>query len=85
MTVVAGAFLVLFGAAASWLLAAKFPAATFTRIGYGMMTLGGVLALVWALAGVLSFGVAAVIIVALGGLSGVIGALRKELRFDLPA
>jgi len=84
MTYVAGAFLILFGGAASWLLAARFPKALFTRIGYGMMTVGGVLAIVWAFAGVLSFGVAAIVILALGGLIGVTGALRKELRFDLP-
>ena len=84
MTYVAGAFLILFGGAASWLLATRFPKATFTRVGCGMMTVGGVLAMVWASAGVLSFGVAAVVILAFGGLIGVIGALRKELRFDLP-
>jgi len=85
MTYVAGAFLILFGGAASWLLATRFPTATFTRIGYGMMTVGGVLAIVWAAVGVLSFGVAAIVILTFGGLLGVIGALRKELRFDLPA
>jgi hypothetical protein len=84
VTVVAGAFLVLFGGAASWLLAVRFPTAICTRIGYGMMTLSGVLALVWAIGDVLSFGVAAVIILALGGVTGIVGALRKELRFDLP-
>jgi hypothetical protein len=85
MTVVAGAFLILFGGAASWLLATRFPKATFTRIGYAMMTVGGVLALVWAIAGTLAFGVAAVVILAFGGLIGIVGALRKELRFDIPA
>ena len=84
MTVVAGVFLILFGGAASWLLATRFPNATFTRVGYAMMTVSGVLALVWALAGVLSFGVAAVVILTFGGLTGIVGALRKELRFDLP-
>jgi len=84
MTYVAGAFLILFGGAASWLLATRFPKALFTRIGYGMMTVGGVLAIVWAFVGVLSFGVAAVVILMFGGLIGVIGALRKELRFELP-
>ena len=84
MTYVAGAFLILFGGAASWLLATRFPKATFTRVGYGMMTAGGVLAVVWASAGLLAFGVAAIVILALGGLTGVVGALRKELRFDLP-
>ena len=85
MTIVAGAFLVLFGGAASWLLATRFPTAAFTRVGYGMMTTSGVLALVWALGHVLSFGVAAVVILALGGLIGIVGALRKELRFDIPS
>jgi len=84
MTVVAGLFLLLFGGAASWLLAVRFPEARFTRIGYGTMTVGGVFFLVWAISGWLPAGVAAVIIVALGAIAGIVGAFLKELRFELP-
>jgi hypothetical protein len=84
MTYVAGSFLILFGGAASWLLATRFPTAILTRIGYAMMTIGGVLAIAWASAGLLWIGAAAIVILTLGGLIGVIGAMRKELRFDLP-
>ncbi len=83
MTVLAGIFLLLFGGGGSWLLATRFASATYTRIGYAAMAISGIFAVVWAFSGSLPFGVSAVVILVIGGLFGIIGAFRKELRIDL--
>lgn len=85
MTLIAGVFLVLFGAVLSWFLAVRFANANLMRIGYGVITLGGVLFVVWSVTTMLAFGIAALFVLLIGGLFGVIGALRRELRITPPA
>ena len=83
MTIAAGAFLALFGAAGTWLLSKRFPNARFLRVGYALMALGGALFVAWSLTKLLVIGVAAAAVLAAGGIAGVCGALRKELRMEL--
>lgn len=79
----AGIFIALFGIAGGWFIGSRFPAARWLRSGYFVMGAGGGLFAVWAVTHVLTFGVAAALIVAAGAALGAIGALRKELRGTL--
>lgn len=83
MAVVAGAFLFLFGAAMAWWLPRGFPQARYTRVAYVLTAIGGLGFLVWALAHVLAAGVTAVFFLLVGGIFGVVGYVRKELRVSL--
>jgi hypothetical protein len=83
MAIVAGAFLLLFGAAMVWWLPRGFPEARYTRIAYVFTALGGLGFLIWAILHMLPAGVAAVIFLVLGGIFGIIGFMRKELRVSL--
>lgn len=80
MLFTAGIFIVAFGGLFSLLLWKKFPAARFTRLGYGLTTLGGLLAITWGLVHVLAIGVASLVVLLLGGILGITGGMRKELR-----
>ena len=84
MTILAGVFLALFGGLTSWLLAARYPTARYMRIGYALMTLGGLMFVVWSVTMLLALGFVALVVLLLGGLFGVIGALRRELRVTPP-
>ena len=83
MAIVAGAFLLLFGAAMAWWLPRGFPQARYTRIAYFCTALGGLGFLVWAISHVLSLGIVAVVFLLLGGIFGIVGFVRKELRVTL--
>ena len=83
MTVVAGFFLAAFGAAGAWFLAKRFPNARFLRAGYALMSAGGVLFVIWALSRTSDVGIAAVVATAAGATTGIVGALRRELRSTL--
>lgn len=83
MAIVAGAFLLVFGAAMAWWLPRGFPEARYTRIAYVFTALGGLGFTIWAITHVLPFGVAAVIALVLGGIFGIVGFVRKELRVTL--
>lgn len=76
----AGIFLTAFGAAGVWFLSRHFPGARFLRASYGLIAGGGGLFVAWALSNVLAVGVAAAALVAIGAVTGTIGALRKEVR-----
>ena len=80
MALVAGIFIVAFGALVSLLLKRTSPRARMTRTGYGLVTLGGVLAIVWALTHLLILGIIGIAVLLAGGLYGAIGGIRKELR-----
>ena len=80
MTVVAGIVIAVFGGAGAWFLARYFPHARFLRFSYTLMAIGGVLFVSWSLSKILAFGAGAAVLVAAGGLLGVAGAMRKELR-----
>ena len=80
MALVAGIFIVAFGGLVSLLLWKKFPTARFTRMGYGLMTVGGLLAIAWVASHVLALGIAGLAVLLLGGILGMTGGLRKELR-----
>ena len=83
--IVVGVGLLLFGGAASWLLATRFAEAICTRIGYGSMMVSGVLVLAWAFSAYLPLGIGSVLLLGIGGAFGVVGAFRKELRVEPPA
>jgi hypothetical protein len=83
VTFVAGFFLAGFGAAGAWFLAKRFPTARFLRAGYALMSAGGVLFVVWAFSKAPDVGVAAVVATAAGATTGIVGALRRELRCTL--
>ena len=68
----------------SWLLGARYPSARYMRIGYGLMTLGGLMFVVWSLTTVNALGFVALIVLLVGGVFGIIGAVRRELRFNPP-
>lgn len=85
MTLFAGIFLVLFGALTSWLLAARYASARWMRIGYALMTLGGLTFVAWSVTLANALGIAGLFVLLLGGIFGVVGALRRELRITPPA
>ena len=80
-TIAAGIFLTVFGAAGAWFLTTRFPSAKFLRVGYAVMAASGVLFLVWSALKILPVGVAAAALLGIGAAIGIIGALRRELRF----
>ena len=80
MTTAAGVVLVVFGALGAWFLARNFPHARFLRLSYALMAIGGALFVAWSVSKVLALGAGAAVLVAAGGVLGVAGALRKELR-----
>ncbi|MBV8489376.1 MAG: hypothetical protein JO199_02510 [Candidatus Eremiobacteraeota bacterium] len=80
MTIFAGLLLTAFGAGGAWLLGAHVPSAKFLRAGYVMMAAGGLGFIAWSLTHALVAGILAVVLLAAGGLTGIAGALRKELR-----
>lgn len=84
MTIFAGLFIFVFGALGVWLLARRFPGARFLRSGYGCMSGGGLLFVVWTLSKALPVGVIAGGLLALGATLGIVGTLRKELRLMPP-
>jgi hypothetical protein len=83
MAIVAGAFLILFGAAMTWWLPRQFPRARYTRMAYGCTALGGLCFLIWAVGHLLPAGIVAVAFLVLGGVFGIVGVVRKELRLSL--
>ena len=85
MSIAAGAFLFLFGAFGVWLILTRYPKAHFMRTGYVFMSLGGLISVMWGLTHTLVLGVAGMVLLLVGGASGVLGALRKELRMLPPA
>ncbi len=80
VTVAAGIVLAVFGSLGVWFLARQFPQARFLRASYALLAIGGVLFVAWSLSKLLPLGIAAALLVAGGGVVGVAGALRKELR-----
>lgn len=85
MSIVAGVFLFLFGGLGTWLLFARYPQAHYTRASYVFMALGGVVFVVWALSHLIAFGLAGVALLLMGGICGVVGWFRKEMRLLPPA
>jgi hypothetical protein len=83
VTIFAGIFLAIFGAAGAWFLHRHYPHARFLRAGYLAMSAAGLLFVVWVLFKVLAIGVAAVAVLAIGAAVGIYGALRKELRIEV--
>lgn len=81
MTLAAGVFLALFGAAGAVFVTTRFPNARFMRTCYVLMCLGGALFVVWSFWKFAALGIAAVVTVGIGAVVGIAGALRKELRF----
>jgi len=79
-TIAAGIFLTVFGAAGAWFITTRFPSASFLRSGYALMALSGVLFLIWTAVHVVAIGLAAAALLGLGALTGIVGALRRELR-----
>jgi hypothetical protein len=80
MTMLAGIFLTVFGAAGTWFLFKRFPHAYCLRSGYALMAVGGFAFVAWTLSKVLVLGIAATALLAVGAIVGIVGALRKELR-----
>jgi hypothetical protein len=80
VTLAAGVVLTVFGGLGAWFLARHFPHARFLRLSYALLAIGGLLFITWSLSKVLAFGAGAALLVAAGGILGVAGALRKELR-----
>jgi hypothetical protein len=76
----AGTFLAVFGACGAWFLTTRFPSARFMLTGYRLMSLGGMLFMVWVLSKNVALGVAAMAALGTGAVIGVIGAVRRELR-----
>lgn len=85
MTIAAGVFLFLFGGLGTWLLFARYPNAHFTRASYVFMALGGIVFVTWALTHMIGIGVAGVALLLIGGICGVVGWFRKEMRLFPPA
>ncbi|MEO9170541.1 MAG: hypothetical protein ABI282_06920 [Candidatus Baltobacteraceae bacterium] len=85
MTLVAAAFLFLFGTAGALIVFLRYPRAHFTRASYIFMGLGGLVFIAWSLSHSIGVGVAAMILLLAGGTLGVIGAFRKEVRMLPPA
>ena len=81
MTLFAGLFLGLFGVCGAWFLGKRFPQARFLQIGYALMGTGGAFFVIWALSKVLAIGVAATALLTAGAIAGIVGSLRKELRW----
>ncbi|MBV8333553.1 MAG: hypothetical protein JO192_12515 [Candidatus Eremiobacteraeota bacterium] len=79
-TVLAGLFLMVFGAAGAWFLTTRFPSARFLRAGYLLMAAGGCFFVLWGLWSNVVVGLAAAALLALGAVVGVVGTLRRELR-----
>jgi hypothetical protein len=79
-TIAAGIFLMVFGGAGAWVLTTRFPSAKFLRVSYAVLALSGALFLIWVFAHALAIGIAAAALMGLGAATGIIGALRRELR-----
>ena len=84
MTLFAALFLLVFGALGAWLLSARFPTARYTRLAYVFMAFGGLAFLIWALSHQIGAGIAAIVLLLLGGSFGIVGAVRKEVRMVPP-
>jgi hypothetical protein len=82
--IVAGLFICVFGCLGAWLLTARFPKAHFLRTGYILMAIGGLAFAAWSILHEVALGVAGVVLLLVGGVSGAIGALRKEVRLLPP-
>jgi len=80
VSIFAGLFLFVFGGLGAWLLSARFPNARFLRTGYIFMALGGLVFTAWALWHNLAIGLAGMALLLVGGVTGAIGAIRKEVR-----
>ena len=80
MSIAAGLFLFIFGGLGTWLLLARYPNAHYTRAAYVFMGLGGLVFVAWALSHLIGIGVAGVALLVIGGICGVIGWMRKEMR-----
>ena len=76
----AGLFVAAFGATGTWFLAVRFPSAKFLRLGYALMSGGGLFFAIWALSKIVAVGIVATALLGAGGAVGAVGALRKELR-----
>ncbi|MDQ2865741.1 MAG: hypothetical protein M3R51_05895 [Candidatus Eremiobacteraeota bacterium] len=85
MTLVAAAFLFIFGSAGAAVVFLRYPRAHFTRAAYVFMAVGGAVFIAWAVSHVLGLGVAAMMLLLLGGTLGAIGAFRKEVRMLPPS
>ncbi len=85
MSIAAGLFLFVFGGLGTWLLVARYPKAHFLRSGYVFMSLGGLVFVGWALTHNFVLGIAGMLLLLVGGVSGAIGAFRKEVRMYPPA
>ncbi|MHB8145717.1 MAG: hypothetical protein ACYDGM_00445 [Vulcanimicrobiaceae bacterium] len=55
------------------------------RVGYALMTLGGFLFVVWSFEHLMAIGLVALFVLLFGGIFGIVGAVRKELRILPPA
>jgi hypothetical protein len=84
VNIVAGLFILVFGGLGAWLLAVRFPSARFLRTGYICMGLGGLVFAVWSIVHAVALGVIGIVLLLAGGISGAIGALRKEVRLLPP-
>lgn len=80
MLIFAGVVLAIFGSLGTYHLSRNYPSATYLRISYAMMAAGGAVCVVWAIWKILPVGIVAAALLAIGGLVGVGGALRRELR-----
>jgi FAD/FMN-containing dehydrogenase len=82
VSVAAGLVLALFAGLGALFIRRFYAAARYLLFGYVAMGAGGVLCAVWGVTNVLGIGVVAAACVAIGGIAGAIGALRKELRSE---
>ena len=84
MSIFAGLFIFVFGALGAWVLGVRFPNARFLRTGYVLLSLGGLIFFGWAMWHALVVGICGIIVLLIGGISGAIGAIRKEVRIFPP-
>lgn len=84
MSIAAGLFLFIFGGLGTWLLVTRYPEAHYTRAAYVFMGIGGLVFVAWSLSHLIGIGVAGVALLVIGGVCGVIGWVRKEMRVFPP-
>jgi hypothetical protein len=76
----AGLFLFLFGAIGTWWSLTRFPHAHFTRASSVFMSISGIVFVIWIFTQTIGVGLAAFALLLFSGVSGAIGAIRKETR-----
>lgn len=84
VSVAAGLVLAVFAGLGGLFIRRFYAAARYLLFGYVAMGIGGVLCALWGVTNLLGVGIVAAACVAIGGIAGAIGALRKELRSGTP-